>query len=258
MKQLILTSILFMGLFSQCQKNVNKESDKIIQINAENNYDLGEDMTLNLYSDSTYSFVVKLQRPNYEKIEKFNGRYIQSNDTVDFYPFRFDYNRSTKAIIKNNFVEFIDGESPLKIEIKKNKLGLKGELDFENFMDYAIFTFNPKFYNPRYFGDVPSKVKAYDLKQGDLVQIDRLLKKCFHENANELNDFNNYIKQCIPIINSNGEREVWISCFCKNYSLNTRYKTSIIIMNDGGNCNISLKINLNKNEYSELNIAGEA
>jgi hypothetical protein len=29
-------------------------------------------------------------------------------------------------------------------------------------------------------------------------------------------------------------------------------------MNDGGNCNINLKVNLTKHNYSELNISGSA
>ena len=258
MKKQIFIAILTLVLFIQCKENMNKKTVTVEQIFAENNYDFGGSMKLYFYSDNRYSFIVFNQRPDYEKTEKFSGYYSQKKDTIYFEPFQFSYNNTTKAVIKNNFIEFIDGESPLKVEIKRNKNKTKSNLDFYKFEDYAIFTFDRKFYSSTYYHYIPNTIKPYDLKQNELVEIDVLLKKCFSENSDKLRKFDNYIIQCIAVINSKGEKEIWVYCHCKEPFINHTYKYSIIHADDGGKCNINLRLNLAKKKYSELNIAGEA
>lgn len=112
--------------------------------------------------------------PNYEKIEKFNGFCKIINDTLYFNPFEFKYTNSEKAVIKNNFIEFISNENSFRIEIKKHNLKIKNKLDFTNFQDYAIFTYHPEHKKSDY--------KQYDINQNELIQIDEILTKCFSEN----------------------------------------------------------------------------
>jgi len=259
-KKIPIIILITLGLFIQCKEPVHKiiKSTKNEQITAENIYDLGGIATLIFYADSTYSFSVKEEDSNYEKIEKFKGLYFVKHDTIYFEPFNFRFNRSNKAVIKNNYVEFVDGDYPLKIEIKKNKIKTKSDLNLSKFEDYAIFTFDPKFYSSTYYNYNPNQIKPYDLNQSELIEVTEILKKCFSDHKDKLRTIDNYIKQCIVVINSKGEKEVWVSCFCKSPFVEHIYKYSIIMMNDGGNCNINMKINLTKKSYSELIIAGEA
>ena len=249
---------LILSLFINCKKEKIKieKQTKIEQIYAENDYGMFGKINLKIYSDSTYTCLRYETRPNYEKTEKFNGFLKIVNDTIFFFPFDFKPNHSTKAVIKNNFVEFVDGEFPLKIEIKRSKLNSKNSLKFDKIKDYAIFSFDEKHHSNIYYGYKPKSIKAYDLKQNELEEIDKILKKCFLENKTKLRKESDYIKQCIAIKNSKNEIEVWISCYCKKEKNKNRYKYSLIEMSDGGNCNINLKINLTKHNYSELNISG--
>jgi hypothetical protein len=258
MKRQVILIFAAFGLLVQCQDSKNEVKSRIEQIFAENIYDFGRILQLNIFSDSTYTFTVIEKSPDYEKTEKFKGLCFLKNDTIYFKPFKFEFNDSEKAIIKNGFVEFVNGKNPFKIEIKKNEFNTKSNLDFENYKDYAVFTFDQRFYSSTYYNYKPNTIIAYEIKQSELVEIDEILKKCFSANSSRLININDYVKQCIPVINSNQEKEVWISCYCKVEHIKKEYKYSIIQMEDGGKCNINLKINLTKHNYSQLNIAGEA
>lgn len=266
MKNKLLYGILIFSLLLSCKKEKTEIQKPIKKelIYAENNYGsfgiIGHvnKISLKIYSDSSY-YCVRYQKDfDSEKTEKFNGTFKIKNDTMLFFPLYFKPNHSAKAIIKNNFVEFVDGESPLKIEIKTNTQKQKNNLSFEKLKDYAVFTFNENYYGSTYYGYKPNSIKPYDLKQNELEEIDRIMKKCFAENKAELRNIDGYVKQCIPIINSKQEIEIWVSCYCKANHINNDYKYYTIRMHDGGNCNIHLKINLTKQTYSELNIAGDA
>jgi hypothetical protein len=95
------------------------------------------------------------------------------------------------------------------------------------------------------------------LNQKELVELDQILKKCFSDNSSKLMKFDKYVNQCIVIINKKQEKEVLIKSYCKDYDKDN-FKYSMIMMDDGGNCNIGLKINLTKHNYSDLNISGSA
>lgn len=57
-------------------------------------------------------------------------------------------------------------------------------------------------------------------------------------------------------LNKKGEKEVWINCFCVD--VRRDWKKQIVEVYDGGNCFFNLKINLNKSQYYELSVNGEA
>lgn len=252
MKRQYILIFIIISLFTQCKKSKIEtlREPKIQQIFAENNYDLGGNVKFELFSDSTYNFISTVKSPNYEKVEKFNGFCEVRNDTIYFKPFEFEYTDSEKAVIKNNFIEFISDKSSFRIEIKNNSLKTINKLDFTEFRDYAIFTFKPQNEN--------SEFKPYDINQTELKEIDRILSKCFTENKSKLKSKNEYVKQCRIVTNANNEIEVWVNCYCKDKYDKSGFKYNLIQMNDGGNCNFSVKINLSKKEYSELNIAGLA
>ncbi|KFF05049.1 hypothetical protein [Flavobacterium reichenbachii] len=258
MKFKIIFLLVISGLLIQCKKEKSKtNTSKIEKISAVNDYDFGGKMKFEFYSDSSYIFTIIEKSPDYEKIEKFSGICYFKKDTIYFNRFPFKYNRSEKAVIKNNFIEFIQPNFPLRIEIKKNLFQIKSKLDFRKYSDYAIFTFDHKFYGI-YFNDNPEKLKPYDLNQAELIEVDQIIKKCFTENNSKLRKIDTYIKQCIAVINEKQEKEVLIKCYCKSFNTEKSFKYFLIDMSDGGNCNISLKINLTKHTYSELNIAGRA
>ncbi|MWB94660.1 hypothetical protein GON26_09820 [Flavobacterium sp. GA093] len=261
MKLKIILTLIFLGLLIQCKKenpkNVNPKTEQITALNIYN-YIGKSSMKFQLFSDSSYVFTIMQKDFDYEKLERRKGFCYLKNDTLYFKPLDFKFNRSEKAVIKNNFIEFVDGETPLKIEIRKNIFHTKSKLDLKKFNDYAFFTFNPEFQRPGNYGYKPETIKPADLNQSELIELDQILEKCFSENESKLKKLDKYVKQCIVVINEKHEKEIWIGCYCKEPYDNQSYKYSLIDMSDGGNCNIHLKINLTTHKYSDLNISGRA
>lgn len=250
MKRLNLIILSVFNLFFGCKTNTDLSSAEIIY--AENKYEFDRTIKLNIYSDSTYIFTSSEKDPRYEKIEKFKGFCFKRLDTLYFKPFEFALTDSEKAVIKNNFIEFIDGKYPLRIKIRKTNFPLKKEVYSNKLENYSSFTFNNKYYD--YFKEV---VKPYDLTEKEIIEIEKLLTKCIYENKDKINrTITEYQKQLIAVKNLKGEIEVWVNCNCKEE--NEEFQYSILDYNDGGDCHFNLKINLSKNTYSELYINGEA
>lgn len=260
MKIKIILSLIVLGLFIHCKGGKSEKTTiKTEKISAINSYNFVGNTSLKFqfFSDSSYVFTIIEKDQNHDKIEKFNDFCYSKKDTIYFSQTRFRYNGSEKAVIKNNFIEFIDGDFPLKIEIQKNLLQTKNRLNLEKFNDYAFFSYEAKFHK-RYFHQEPNIIKPSDLNQKELVELDQILKKCFSDNTSKLRKFDKYANQCIVIINEKQEKEVLINSYCKDPYDKNGFKYSLIQMDDGGNCNISLKINLTRHNYSDLNIAGRA
>lgn len=257
----IILSLAILVLFIQCKEQKSKkDTTKNEQITAQNTYNFigSGSIKFQLFSDSSYIFTVMQKDFDYEKLEKYKGFCYLKSDTLYFIPIKFKFNRSEKAVIKNNFIEFVDGESPLKIEIKKNLFHTKVKLDLKKHNSYAFFTFNPEFQRFTYYGYKPKTIKPSDLNQSELIELDKILQRCFKENASKLRNINQYVKQCVVVTNEKQEKEVWIGCYCKDPYNKESYKYSLIRMDDGGECNIHLKINLTRHNYSDLNISGRA
>ena len=111
------------------------------------------------------------------------------------------------------------------------------------------------------------------LTQNDIYLIDSLLDKYVakYNNSLKLNydsiehgdmhapiDLKNniYKKQLLVVKNSQGEKEVWVNCLCETYD--NKWKTEIILIEDGGNCYFNFKINLKTKKYYNLIINGNA
>lgn len=117
-----------------------------------------------------------------------------------------------------------------------------------------------------------------NLTNDDLQEIETILNKCikdykpeqerqFKKNndkhpeykldkENFVINLSNYKRQYIATLNSKGEKEVWVNCFCDPWKKN--WKKDLIMVDDGGNCYFNLKINLITGKYYELIVNGEA
>jgi hypothetical protein len=249
---LIFVSVLFL----QCnqKKNFENKSKEEILI-AEHNYELSGDYTkLELYKDSSYTFTLSQKSSDYEKIEKYNGTYLIDKDTIKFLEYGFRYLDGDNAVLKNNFIEFLNGKMPLKLKLKKITINLKSSSDLLNNQDFAFFTYNPSYYN--YFSE---NVKAYDLKKVDLKTIDEILNKCIEENPTRLTkQLSKYNKQCIAVRNLKNEIEVYVFCSCNSNLYKAEFKYQINRPYDGGDCYFGVILNLTKKSYDKLNINGRA
>jgi hypothetical protein len=65
----------------------------------------------------------------------------------------------------------------------------------------------------------------------------------------------NYKIQLVPVINSKGEKEVWVNCLCEP---DDDWRKKITHVFDGGTCFFSLKINLTTGKCYDFVINGEA
>jgi hypothetical protein len=108
-----------------------------------------------------------------------------------------------------------------------------------------------------------SSYKDASLTNNDLLEIDSLLNKCVNDYNNSLSkEVSNFristidYRQYIAAINTKGEKEVWINCFCKTNNID--WKKSVVGVEDGGGCYYHLKINLATKKYYNLSVNGEA
>jgi len=138
---------------------------------------------------------------------------------------------------------------------------------------YAILKFNSK----NDSGLFDNRCKPAILTADDIDQIEKIIADTVkgynnlirknNQNYNLgysfINRPDNYYKQFITVSNLQGEKEVWVNCFCYNYlKANGQdadyWKKGIIRVNDGGNCFFQLKINLTRNVLKEFNVNGLA
>ena len=105
------------------------------------------------------------------------------------------------------------------------------------------------------------------LTQDDIEKIERLMTDCVNTYNNKLSSDNKqyfyidltkekYRRQYVAVTSKNGDKEIWINCLCQIHGDN--WKTSIIMVEDGGNCYFNLKINLTKEECYDLGVNGHA
>lgn len=126
----------------------------------------------------------------------------------------------------------------------------------------AIIPFNPEYNYP--FDS--TAYKPATLTQEDLKEIDSLFIECLDNYNNVLVDDEykfwrinlnerHYRKQLIAVINKNGEKEVWVNCFC---SVKDKWKKEVVEVSDGGTCYFSFKINLATKQYYQFGVHGVA
>jgi len=125
----------------------------------------------------------------------------------------------------------------------------------------AIILFDKK-------GNYPfdSSFKPATLTQEDIVNIDSLIIACVNDYNDSLDKDHkqwsidlkkrNYKKQLMVVANKKGEKEVWVNCFCSTWD--DRWKTELMIVDDGGNCYFNFKINLATKKFYDLGVNGVA
>lgn len=64
-------------------------------------------------------------------------------------------------------------------------------------------------------------------------------------------------RQYVCVINEQGDREFWINFFCGDFSSGD-WEKELVIVEDGGNCYFSVKINLDKKTCYDLRVNGYA
>ena len=64
-------------------------------------------------------------------------------------------------------------------------------------------------------------------------------------------------KLCQPIQKNNGQKEVWVNCFCQ-LSGDNKWKTEVVHVADGGNCYFNFKINLTTKTCYDFAVNGVA
>lgn len=252
----IVTQIFFLLILSSCSKFEEKQNEqKKILLTANQNFNDFYEIkrTFTIYSDSTYLFTEILKETNHNKTETFEGVIKITHDSIKFDPFKFDFNGAKTAVLKNGFIEFVDGKNPDRMKIEKTSLNVKNKIDINKFPNYSIFTFYKKFNNQEW----QREYLNYDLNNQELLKIDKILKNEFLKNK-KLRNFNDYLKQIVAIRNSKNEIIIQAHLFCKESFLLESYQYYETSMDDGGNCNVYLELNLKTEKINFINIAGMA
>jgi hypothetical protein len=180
--------------------------------------------------------------------------------------------RMTKQLIISTFILTI-----CLISCGQTNTTTKNQDKFNNTIqiDTSVFTVLPLDTNLHWVFKIG---KPTNLTTDDFLKIETILKKCIGEynteqekqfqerndkhpeykleKRNFIIDLSRYKRQYMATINSKGEKEVWINCFCGQWDKNSR--TNPVIVLDGGNCFFNLKINLTTGDYYELMVNGDA
>lgn len=242
----------FLLITLSCNKNekIIKSEKKALLIATQNFNDLVEiNRTFKIFSDSTFTFTESLKELNHSKNEIYKGFVKISKDSIKFFPFKLGFNNSETAVLKNGFLEFIDGENPGRMKIEKTNLNLNNNLDLNKFPNYAIFTFHKQ--------DLQKDYSNYDLSNSDLIKVDQILKNEISNN-NKLRNFDEYLKQIISMKNNKNEILIRAHFFCKTPHLIESFQYYETKISDGSNCNVYLELNLTTGKFNFINIAGAA
>ncbi|OQP47724.1 hypothetical protein [Niastella populi] len=146
------------------------------------------------------------------------------------------------------------GQVPDKKPTDKNLQTQNNGLTFDT--PTAIIEFNKKSRWP-----FDSTFKAATLTQTECQLVDSFLLVCVANYNNSLDKDHkqwsidlkkrNYRKQLIVVTNKNGQKEVWVNCFCYTWG-SDKWKTEILGVDDGGNCYFNFKINLATRKFYDM------
>ncbi len=98
----------------------------------------------------------------------------------------------------------------------------------------------------------------------DITGIESLLKQATDERNKTREEkfrtqpLGRYRRQLVPVMNSKGEKEVFVNCFCRNdnSSFGREWRTRLLLIDGGGTCFFSIKINLSQKKAYELMVNG--
>ena len=107
--------------------------------------------------------------------------------------------------------------------------------------------------------------KSVNLTNEELINVDLILKACLNthnvkqettKQFSEFIDLKKYKRQYVPFIDANGERKVYINCFCTTDWGFDHWKKTLVEVDDGGSCFFQLIINLTKLKYEQFSTNG--
>ena len=134
------------------------------------------------------------------------------------------------------------------------------DLSFDTTM-IAVIPFAVK----NFYGELDSTNTPSILTQEDITELEILFNKSVKEHDSALNakdrkyytigDQSLYKRQYVCYKNKNGEKIVYIDCFCTAYE---GWHKEMMVIDDGGKCFFNLKINLNTKKYFDFMVNGEA
>jgi hypothetical protein len=135
--------------------------------------------------------------------------------------------------------------------------------------DPATFVILPfSKYVPEY-RDIPLKDSCMptNLDSSEIAVLQTLIINAVEEHNQETKDMpysfinlgNRYKMQFVPVVNSKGEKIVWVNCFCRFWDdfCNT-WRTQAVIVDDGGTCYFNFKINLSAKKWFDFVVNGVA
>ena len=137
----------------------------------------------------------------------------------------------------------------MKVTMQRNR-DYKG-VDTVAYKGCGFFSYDTAFY-PAF----PKEVTPYDLTDEDLAKVETILKSCLKD-ADVSFELKDYFKQCVAVTNKNDEREVWVNLLCHPRDMD-ELKYFVVETHDGGDCYLNVKVNLDKGEYYDLIVNGEA
>ena len=152
---------------------------------------------------------------------------------------------------KDEKTDKIDNKTD-KTDYKQTQYALKPYqvvLPSESKMDW-LFGKNYKAWTPS-DNDIEAAEKILYTGYGDQKRgtVNRLLYR-------NLEDYN---RQFVGAIDENGDKIIWINCFCKKEEGSfKKWKEEIVHVADGGNCFFNLKANITKNTYTDFIVNGDA
>jgi hypothetical protein len=114
-----------------------------------------------------------------------------------------------------------------------------------------------------FYGELDNSNVPSTLTQDDLSALEKIFLQSIVEHDSSLNgkkafyidlDHWNYRRQYICYLNKEGEKIVYANCFCATF--NPDWHKFMVIVDDGGKCFFSVKINLTTGKYFDFFVNG--
>jgi len=117
-----------------------------------------------------------------------------------------------------------------------------------------------------FYGELDSSNHACSMMQKDIEEVEKIFLQSIHEYDSSLTDLNkkyfvinlkdfNYRRQYVCYKNKKGEKIVYVNCFC---AAPEWWRKNLIIVDDGGKCYFSVKINLTTKKWFDFMPGGYA
>ena len=107
--------------------------------------------------------------------------------------------------------------------------------------------------------------KSYDPTDADIEAAEKIMRQGFEDQKKETRNNiggkspDDYNRQFVGAIDENGDKLIYVNCFCKKeIEYFKDWKDKIIHVADGGSCFFHATINLTKNKYTNFSINGDA